>query len=785
MLLQYSGFAADSARSPNIVLILADDLGYSDLGCYGSEIETPNLDKLAAGGLRFTQFYNTARCWPTRAAILTGYYAQQVRRDTVPGVKSGGAGVRPAWARLLPEMLKPLGYRSYHSGKWHVDGMPLAGGFDHSYYVEDLGRYFSPKKLYADDQQLPAVDPKSGYYTTVAMADAAIGFLKEHAAEHSGKPFFQYLAFNAPHFPLQALPEDIARYRDKYRDGWQAVRRRRYERMKQLGIVDCSLSAPEREVGPPYDFPEAIKQLGPGEVNRPLPWDELTEEQRVFQSDKMAIHAAMVDRMDREIGRVFEQIRAMGAWDDTLIFFLSDNGASAEIMVRDDGHDPAAPRGSAASHLCLGPGWSTVSNTPFRRHKTWVHEGGISTPLVVHWPKGIASRGELRRNPGHVIDLVPTILAAAGGKRFETWDGKPVPPPPGKSLVAAFAKDGSVARDCLWWQHEGNRAIRAGDWKLVAAGKDAPWELYDLSVDRAESKNLAGERAEKARELEQLWTARYEEFRKLALSDVLAGANPGAAPPVKATVKELILPGEAFEIAGRPAFILMPTTEKLRRPQPWIFYAPTLPGLPDGHEKWMHEQFLDAGIAVAGIDVGEAYGGPKGREGFDALYHELTEKRGFAPRPCLLGRSRGGLWVSSWAIQHPEKVAGIAGIYPVFDLRTYPGLDKAAPAYGLSPQEFEAKLAELNPIERVDELAAAGVPAFFIHGDKDDVVPLKQNPAEFARRYQAAGAGDLVQLEVVAGQGHNYFEGFFRCQSLVDFAIARANAGARAEKNGK
>jgi arylsulfatase len=519
---------AEPAKRPNVLIILADDLGYSDLGCYGGEIETPNLDQLAAGGLRFTQFYNTARCWPTRAAILTGYYAQQVRRDTVPGIKSGGGGVRPAWARLLPEMLRPLGYRSYHSGKWHVDGMPLQDGFDRSYYVQDLGRYFSPRVLYADDQKLPPVEPGSGYYATTAMAEQAIAFLKEHAAKHADKPFFQYLAFNAPHFPLQALPEDIARYRDKYRDGWEAVRSRRYERMKRLGIVDCGLSAAERDVGPPYDFPDAIKQLGPGEVNRPLSWDELTEEQRAFQADKMSIHAAMVDRMDREIGRVLDQIRAMGALDDTLILFLSDNGASAEIMVRDDGHDPAAPRGSAASHLCLGPGWSTVANTPFRRHKTWVHEGGISTPLVVHWPRGIAARGELRRNPGHVIDLVPTILELAGGKPFETWDGKPVPPAPGKSLGPVFAKDGSVSRDCLWWQHEGNRAIRVGSWKLVAAGKAAPWELYDLSADRGESNNLAEERPEKVRELEQLWTERYEEFRELALRDAPAATpKPG------------------------------------------------------------------------------------------------------------------------------------------------------------------------------------------------------------------------------------------------------------------
>ena len=507
---------ARAAGPPNVVIFLADDLGYSDLGCYGSEIETPNLDALAAGGLRFTQFYNTARCWPTRAALLTGYYAQQVRRDTLPGLR---VGARPTWARLLPDFLRPLGYRSYHSGKWHVDGMPVAGGFDRSYYVQDTGRLFRPRVHYEDDQKLPPVELNAGYYATTAIADHAIRCLRDHAEKHADRPFFQYVAFTVPHFPLQAPQEDIARYRDRYRQGWETVRQERYERMKKLGIIDCPLSPVERDVGPPYHFPQALEKLGPGEVNRPLAWDELTEEQREFQAVKMAIHAAMVDRMDREIGRVLEQLRAMKAFDDTLICFLSDNGASAEIMVRDDGHDPTAPPGSAATHLCLGPGWSSVANTPLRRHKTWVHKGGISTPLIVHWGAGVAARGELRGTPGHVIDLVPTILEAAGGKRPESWQGKPVPPPPGKSLVPALAEDRDIARDCLWWLHEGNRAIRADRWKLVAAGEQGPWELYDLSVDRGETNNLVETHPDRAQELEQLWQQRFDEFRALAARD--------------------------------------------------------------------------------------------------------------------------------------------------------------------------------------------------------------------------------------------------------------------------
>jgi arylsulfatase len=233
----------------------------------------------------------------------------------------------------------------------------------------------------------------------------------------------------------------------------------------------------------------------------------------------MAVHAAMVDRMDREIGRVIAQLRATGAMENTLVFFLSDNGASAEIMVRGDGHDPHAECGTGATFLSIGPGWSSMCNTPFRRHKTWVHEGGISTPLIVHWPKGVAARGELRHAPGHVIDLVPTILEAAGGKRPDTWQGKAVPPAPGRSLVPAFARDGPLARDSIWWLHEGNRALRVGDWKVVAAGKDGPWELYDLSSDRSETRNLAGEKPEKVRELVAMWTRQFEAYSALAARD--------------------------------------------------------------------------------------------------------------------------------------------------------------------------------------------------------------------------------------------------------------------------
>jgi len=529
---------ADAAPDkPNFLIIVADDMGFSDVGCYGGEIATPNLDKLASGGLRFTQFYNTARCWPTRSSILTGYYAQQVRMDPPKGLL-------PPWARLLPHYLKPLGYRCYHSGKWHVPGAPKTvadGGFDHSYRLEDHNRYFSPQKHTEDDAPLAAVPSGSGYYATTAMADYAIKYLKEHASEHAHQPFFLYLAFIAPHFPLHALPEDIARYRDRYLVGWDAIREQRWKRMREMGLIACALSARQPDVLPRWNLAEAAlrERIGPGEAARAVAWNELTKEQAQFQAVKMAIHAAMVDRMDREIGRVLDQVRAMGQFDNTLIFFLSDNGASAEQIIRGEGHDPSAPPGSARSFLCLGPGWSTASNTPLRMHKSWVHEGGIATPLIVHWPNGIAARGELRRDLGHVVDFAPTLLEVAGGKPSLAPGA---PPLPGKSLVPAFARDGAVTREFLFFDHIGNHALRMGDWKLVSAGAgggppkggtpNSPpkggtpnWELYNLSADRCEMRNLAAEHPERVREMAEKWQALEIEFRQQAGEDDSAPAK--------------------------------------------------------------------------------------------------------------------------------------------------------------------------------------------------------------------------------------------------------------------
>jgi arylsulfatase A-like enzyme len=504
-----------AAPRPNVLIILADDMGFSDLGCYGGEMHTPTLDALATDGLRYTQFYNTARCWPTRAALLTGYYAQQVGFDEMPGAPKGEKRKRPDWAHLFPEFLKPLGYRTYHSGKWHLDSTPVKCGFDRSYALLDYDYNFSPKHHTLDGEPLPAVKLSDGYYSTTAITDRAVEFLKQHHDEHADSPFFEYVAYVVPHFPLQAPPEDIARVADRYKIGWDAIRQARWQRIEEKLHLPGELSPLEPKIGPPYRNARAHKEFGDLEVWHETPWDELNAKQREFEAQKMAIHAAMIERMDHEISRLVDQLRAMNAYDDTLVLFFSDNGASSEIMIRGDGHDPSAPPGSAATFLCLGPGWSNAANTPFRRYKTWVHEGGIATPLIAHWPAGIAAKDELRSAVGHVIDLAPTILSLAGGTWPKVFDGKTLPPHPGKDLSPTFAGDVQIDRDFLWWLHDGNRAIRQGDWKLVAA-KDDAWELFDLAHDRAENHDLAKVERAKVKELSNSWTATLREFQKLA-----------------------------------------------------------------------------------------------------------------------------------------------------------------------------------------------------------------------------------------------------------------------------
>lgn len=496
-------------RRPNLVFILADDMGFSDAGCYGGEIDTPNLDTLARGGLRFTQAYSTARCMPSRGCLMTGYYSQQ------SGLEQSAKAKAAPWVKFLPQYLAPQGYRCYHSGKWHISqAMPLRDtGFHHSYFLGDQDRFFSPTRHHLDDQPLPPVKPTDGYYATQAIGSRAVGWLEDHRRHHAEEPFFLYLAFTAPHFPLHALAEDIARFRERYlATGWDSVRESRWKRLQKLGIVNCRPAPLEPETWPAWNLAaeELSSKIGPGEVARAVPWKSLTLEQREFQATKMAIHAAMVYRMDVEIGRVLGQLRAMNAFDDTVVFFASDNGASAEQLIRADLHDAASTPGAWNSHLCLGPGWSSAANSPFRLHKSWVHEGGISSPFIVHWPAGIQARGELRRTPCHFVDVVPTLADLAGVASLSAHPG--APPLPGRSLRPAFAANRAIPRDFLFFHHIGNRALRQGDWKLVAAGEKGPWELYNLARDRGETRNLAASEPARATAMASEWNRLQTEF---------------------------------------------------------------------------------------------------------------------------------------------------------------------------------------------------------------------------------------------------------------------------------
>jgi len=503
-----------SPERPNIVFILADDMGHSDAGCYGAEfLETPNIDALAAGGLRFTNFYNTGRCWPTRTSLLSGYYPHQVLSDPMPGVDYGSDWVQPVTSRWLPAILGEHGYRCYHSGKWHIqrlvpEYMQLSHeevGFDHSYMTED-GRHLRPKHLWEDGEEIPLPGPGESYEASVAIVDHAIRYLKEHRQEHSDEPFFEYIAFIAPHFPLQAMQKDIDMYRERFLVGWDEIRMLRKENRKELGFADHPLHALEADRFAPWNLSpeELVSQIDPNETGRAVPWDSLTRDQQEFQATKMAIHAAMVTRMDREIGRFMDALRELGYYENTIVFFCSDNGASTEMMNRADKHTMGSVPGSADSYLCLGPGWSTAANTPFRLHKTWVHEGGIATPLVVHWPRGIDGQNEFRNVPAHIIDIAPTLLELAGGDPEELNTEVRAP---GISLVPFLHGDESVERTPLFFYHEGKRALRQGDWKIATIETGGEWELYNLASDRGETHDLSEEHPGKLQELIALWEA--------------------------------------------------------------------------------------------------------------------------------------------------------------------------------------------------------------------------------------------------------------------------------------
>lgn len=495
--------SAISQKQPNVLIVLADDLGFSDLGSYGSEIETPNLDSLAEQGVRFSNFYNSARCWASRAALISGYYPQQMNADPIDRKT-----IR-RWSTPISTILKQQGYRAYHSGKWHIpmyDQTTKDGGFDQSYSLNDHNRFFYAKGHTENDKPLPPIKKGADYYATSAIADHMIKYLKQHQSDHSDQPFFGYLAFTSPHFPLMAPQETINKYDGKYDAGWDVLKQRRLDELRNQGFPDWKPSAREPQIDAPSRLKGTEEALGPIETYNAVEWDTLSAEQKSYQAKKMQIHAAMIDEMDRAIGRVITQIRSMGALEDTLIMFMSDNGASAEILVRGDGHNPEVPMGSGESYLCLGPGFANLANAPFRRYKIWNHEGGIATPMIAFWPKGINPElaGSINQQPGHLVDVVPTIMNIIGIN--DSFRKAEAPPLPGSSFSDAFKGETMQKRGAIFFKHKGNRGMRLGDWKVVSSPTDRnKWELYNLKNDRAETTNLAAQFPEKIQQLTQYW----------------------------------------------------------------------------------------------------------------------------------------------------------------------------------------------------------------------------------------------------------------------------------------
>ena len=472
---------------PNILLIMADDLGFSDLGSYGSEIATPNLDRLAHTGMRFTQFYNAARCCPSRASLMTGLYPHRTGlghmwRDFGLPAYRGHLNDRCV---TIAELLRAAGYRTYMSGKWHLgtakEHLPNARGFERFFgTTRGGGSYFRPPDLTLDGGP---IEPAEGFYYTDAIADWAIRFLRDHP--RGATPFFLYVAFTAPHFPLHALPEDIAKYRGGYSLGWDAVRRARHARMIELGIID------ERWRSVPRDEYASA-------------WESTSD--KAAQDLAMAVYAAQVESMDRAIGRILGAIRTMGVKDNTLVLFLSDNGGCAEAIDRGKAD---APAGTPESFKSYGLPWAQASNTPFRLYKHWVHEGGIATPLIVHWPAVMRQANRVTHQVGHIIDILPTCLEAAGVEYPTSFQEHSILPAEGTSLLPVLRGGSRPGHGFLCWEHEGNRAVREGKWKLVA-GFRQDWELYDLETDRTETRDLASKFPDRVRRLADL----YEEWAK-------------------------------------------------------------------------------------------------------------------------------------------------------------------------------------------------------------------------------------------------------------------------------
>jgi arylsulfatase A-like enzyme len=530
-----------AAPRPNILLILADDLGFSDVGCYGSEIHTPNIDALAADGLRFTQFYNGARCCPSRASLLTGLYAQQTGVGLMTGNdhEPGYTGSINNNCVTLAQVLKTAGYQTYMTGKWHVgdNQLPTSRGFDRFYgfYTGYTVNSFNPNQMILLPRGGQAHSYAPGkFYATDAITDYSLDFI-EQGRRDPAHPWFMYLAYQAAHFPLMAPEDEISKYVPIYLKGWDKIREERLTRIKSLGVLPSYTPLSPRSLIP---RPEIARKDDGLDTDVNPAWDSLDHDRQVDLAYRMAIYAAMIDHMDRDIGRVIDNLRSHHDLENTIVFFLSDNGACAEwapfgfdASVRfpagdgthGTGHgfsgdsfvkpvlhtgDALATMGqpvSGATGIGYGSGWANACNTPFRMYKHYDHEGGISTPLIIRWPEGIKEKGVFRQQVGHVIDFMPTLIELAGAKYPVDWDGHAILPMEGKSIVPAFTNQ-PLERNALFWEHESNRAVRVGDLKLVSLA-DKPWELYDIGKDREELHDLAESMPDRAKSMQALWEA--------------------------------------------------------------------------------------------------------------------------------------------------------------------------------------------------------------------------------------------------------------------------------------
>lgn len=492
--------AADAPR-PNIVLILVDDMGYSDIAPYGGEIETPHLTRLAEGGLRFTDFHNTGRCCPTRASLLTGLYPHQTGVGHMMDDR-GTDGYRGDLNRrcvTIAEVLKSAGYATYMAGKWHVTrftgpegpkhNWPLQRGFDRYLgTITGAGNYWAPKTFTRDNMQLDEEFPE-GFYYTDAIADQTAQYIREHCRSRAEQPFFCYVAFTAPHWPLHAHEEVIRRYRGRYLIGWDKLRQERFARQKAMGLAQESWELSPRMPGLPA-------------------WDELDEQQKDQMDLLMSIYAAMITEMDAGVGQIVAALKETGTLNETVIFFLSDNGGCAEggalgsLGLRQPGARPGGPD----SHPMLGGCWANANNTPFRWWKHYVHEGGAATPLIVHWPAGIDAKhnGSFRRQPGHLIDIMPTCVELCGAAYPRQFAGHEILPLEGRSLLPAF-DNLPLQREAIYFEHEGHCAVLVGNWKLVSLDRGQTWELYDLSRDRAELHDLAAAEPERVNQMAAQW----------------------------------------------------------------------------------------------------------------------------------------------------------------------------------------------------------------------------------------------------------------------------------------